>query len=218
MLKLTRRLFVLFLISLLLSLSIWRELLAQPAPTWQQARNYYYQQQYQAAIASFENYLKTTQDSPKSMVDIYRYLGDSYAQVGRFPDAIETWEKAIQIYNTSNSPDQIRSKIELKIDSAQAYINLGQTQKAIDLLDETLNLIQSYPALEASARGVLGNAYLNRGDLKKAFDSYSASLKIARSLNSSTIVLAALNNLTTTSLRMAKKIRHGCHWSATRKR
>jgi CHAT domain-containing protein/predicted negative regulator of RcsB-dependent stress response len=205
MLKLTRRLFVLFLISLLLSLGVWRELLAQSASTWQQARNYYEQQQYQAAIAGFEHYLKTTQDSPNEMVEIYRYLGDAYAQVGRFPDAIETWEKAIQIYNTNNSPDQNRSKIELKIDSAQAHINLGQTKKAIDLLDETLKLTQSFKDLEASARGVLGNAYLNRGDLEKAFDSYSTSLKIARSLNSPTIVLAALNNLTTTSLRMANK-------------
>jgi high-affinity Fe2+/Pb2+ permease len=64
MLKLTRRLFVLFLISLLLSLGVWRELLAQSASTWQQARNYYYQQQYSSAIAGFEAYLKTTQDSP----------------------------------------------------------------------------------------------------------------------------------------------------------
>jgi tetratricopeptide (TPR) repeat protein len=204
MLKSIRRLFVLFLISLLLSLGVWRELLAQPFPTLQLARNYYYQQQYSSAIAEFEKYLISTQGSPNERVEIYRYLGSSYAQVGRFSDAIETWEKAIQIYDSSNSPDLNRSSTLLKIDSAQAYINLGQTKKAIDLLDAILNA-QPLPELEASARGVLGNAYLNRGDLEKAFESYSASLKIARSFNSPTIVQAALNNLTTTSLRMANK-------------
>ncbi|NJO93770.1 MAG: tetratricopeptide repeat protein [Hydrococcus sp. RM1_1_31] len=192
------KLLFIFLISVLLSLYIFKGVVAQPSQL-KQAQQYYEQGQYQTAIAILESYLKTSENDK---LEAYYPLGKAYAAVGQFGAAIRLWDKAILAYQNKGNN---RELAQVSISQAQAYIDLGQAEKAIEILNQMSVKVQSTPELEASTRGVLGNAHFNQGNWDKAIKAYLASLKLSRTTQRIDLVSAALNNLTTTSLRLVQK-------------
>jgi CHAT domain-containing protein/Flp pilus assembly protein TadD len=200
MLKRFSKLFILFLVSLLLSFIVGSQrLLAQPSQL-QQAQQYYEQGQYQNAIAILESYLKTSQGD---RLEVYSSLGEAYAAVGKVGEAIEIWEQGILAYrHLDNLSPELA---ELLIKQSQAYINLGQNQKAISLLEEATKISKPFPRLYSLALGTQGNAYLQQGKFERAIESYRASLDLSQPLGNSPLILTALNNLTTASLKLSQK-------------
>jgi CHAT domain-containing protein/predicted negative regulator of RcsB-dependent stress response len=200
MLKRFSKLFILFLVSLLLSLLVGsQQLIALPSQL-KQAQQDYEQGQYQNAIAILESYLKT---SPSERLEIYYPLGEAYAAVGKVGEAIGVWEQGVLAYrHLNNSSPELA---ELLIKQSQAYINLGQNQKAISLLEEATKISKSFPALYSLALGTQGNAYLQQGKFERAIESYRASLDLSQPLGNSPLILTALNNLTSASLKLSQK-------------
>ncbi|MCU0537193.1 MAG: tetratricopeptide repeat protein, partial [Hydrococcus sp. Prado102] len=179
---------------------------AQTIPL-EQARSAYLGGQYQQAIAILENYLKTSENEVPA--EVYRYLGAAYQQIGQLSQAIENADKAIALYRDKEDANSRRQLATVTVEQAQAYLGLGQNQKAIALLEQAIAIVDDVQNREISARaqGVLGNAYLQSGDYPQAIEAYEQTLAIARDKNWVAIESAALNNLTTASSRLAGKYR-----------
>ncbi|NJO93635.1 MAG: tetratricopeptide repeat protein [Hydrococcus sp. RM1_1_31] len=96
-----KRLFVIFLVSLLLSLLVGSTQIIAQSSQLQQAQHYYEQGQYQSAIAILESHLKTGENDK---LEVYYPLGKAYAAVGQLGEAIKILEQGILAYrNHENS-------------------------------------------------------------------------------------------------------------------
>lgn len=183
-------------------------LIPQEVPL-QQAQSYYSLGQYQEVITLLEGYLETATSPSTAAAAAHRYLGAAYQQIGQLGAAIRHWEQALQWARGSKDILQIRSVVELLSEQAQAYLGLGQTQKAISWLREALTRASQIPepTTEARVQGVLGNAYLLSGNELEAIQAYRRSLELARASGKVELASAALNNLTAASTRLAEKYR-----------
>lgn len=144
---------------------------------------------------------------------------EQYYEKGEVGKAIRTWDALILTYRNKNDPQSRRLIAELLIDQAQAYIKLGQAQKATALVTEALTLAKEIQAwgITALAQGVLGNAQLLSGDFKGAITSYSVSLELARTQNQPHLIVALLNNLTNAYNRLTQKYEQEAQWALQEK-
>lgn len=95
----------------------------------------------------------------------YRILINLFAKVGRFGDAIKSFERLIEL-----EPENLDNYIDFSI----FLININQPQKAIDILDRALSRWPDNPTLLNN----LGIAYEESGRLKDAERAYRAALSI----------------------------------------
>lgn len=128
---------------------------------------------------------------------VYSNLGQAYRQIGKLDRAISVWEKAVQL--TQNRPlvSEQRSTAQLLIEQAQAYIDLGQHNVAIDKLNQAIKLAQaiSDPLTEAAANGALGNALWALGTYDNALAAHQKSFTLACQLQNPGYVATSLTNL-----------------------
>jgi tetratricopeptide (TPR) repeat protein len=205
-----KRLFVIFLLSLILSLLVaGKQLVAKPFQL-QQAQQYLAQGQYQSAIAILESFLKTSNEQDK--LKVYYPLARAYAAAGKVESAISVLEKGILAYRQSENSSKLA---RLLIEQSQAYTSLGQNQKAISLLTEAIELSKPNPQLHLLALGSQGNIYLQQGDLDKAIELYRASLKSSQ--KRSLFVLTILNNLTSAYLELSQKYQRNAEFALQEK-
>ena len=214
------RLSVLFGMALLLCLAIHTLPIAQPgviaqsapsqsfAPSQQveQGIAQYRAGQFEAAIALWQ----TALSQPLSQQDraiVYTNLAQAYRQIGKLDQTIFAWDQAIQIYQTEKTNDSQIQQIKAQIERAQAYSDLGQHQRAISSLKDTLALVRkiSDAKLEAAAQGSLGNAHWAAGEYDEALDAHQDSLTLARKLSDPTYISTALNNLGNTYASRAER-------------
>jgi tetratricopeptide (TPR) repeat protein len=203
-----RNLIILSLIGLSLALIVnlvqIPPLQAQEFPL-EQAKSYYQSGQYREVISLLENSLNAQEGNVSP--EIYRYLGLAYYQAGHLGQAIRSWDKAIKSYRSVQTDSSRRQIAGILSEQAQAYIGLGQNQKAIELATEAVSQATQVrePKLLAQSQGILGNAYLQSGQKEKALEVYLQTLKSATISHSLSLSSAALNNLTIVSNRLAQK-------------
>lgn len=144
---------------------------------------------------------------------------EEYYEKGELGKAIRTWDVLISTYRDKNDPSERYFLAELLIDQAQAYIKLGQAQKATVLVNEALNVAKEIENQEimAIAQGVLGNAQLLAGDFPEAIESYSTSLELLQSQNQPNLMVVLLNNLTNASNRLSHKYQQQAQWALPEK-
>ncbi|MCL1471852.1 CHAT domain-containing protein [Argonema antarcticum] len=116
---------------------------------------------------------------------VRRNLAAAFRQIGQIEPAIDQWEQAIKIYRQAGSST---ARIELGrsiAEQGQAYSELGQHKRAINLLQSALQIAQHNQdkLAEAAAMGGLANTYFALGDYEKALSFQENSLKIARELD-----------------------------------
>jgi CHAT domain-containing protein/cytochrome c-type biogenesis protein CcmH/NrfG len=176
---------------------------AQQFP-FQQAQSAYLDGQYHNTIELLENYLKT-EDAPSAQT--YQLLGEAYQKIGQTSKAIHTFDKAIEIYRTQEKEDDRKELALILNKQAQAYITIGQNQKAISLTSEAYQIADSLKdsATASQSQGILGNAYFMTGDDESAITAYKQSLKLAQSQNLSALEASALNNLSNASESASQK-------------
>ncbi|HEY9873174.1 MAG TPA: CHAT domain-containing protein [Candidatus Obscuribacterales bacterium] len=128
---------------------------------------------------------------------VHTHLAEAYRQVGKLDRAIAHWDQAIQIYRAQNNDNSRGLIAQLLTQQAQAYSNLGQHQRAINLLNSAINIPQKNPdpIVAVIAQGALANAYRGLGDYEKALTANLASLKIAQELKNPNYITTAWNNL-----------------------
>ncbi|MBD2207422.1 CHAT domain-containing protein [Calothrix sp. FACHB-1219] len=157
---------------------------------WQKAKE---------AITNSLNLLQANLDKNKQKIlaQALEIKGELQLTTGDAASAVQTWQQTTVIY--SKLSDNI-GKIKSQLHQAQAFQNLGFYRRAITILDEVKQALQTQPdsVLKIKTLLMLGNALNLTGDLQQAEANLQQSLKIAQSLqppqDQSTIYLG-LGNL-----------------------
>jgi CHAT domain-containing protein len=120
----------------------------------------------------------TTEDWDKAR--IYTRLGALCYQVNRYGDAISWWDKAATIYRRSQNSRSQQHLAKTALDQAQAYLAIGQYERAIASARQAArDELKLPPPVAAIAWGTLANAYARSGDLDSALVNYDKSYMLA---------------------------------------
>jgi CHAT domain-containing protein len=136
--------------------------------------------------------------TPSAQAVVHQNLAQAYRRMGKLDRAITQWEQAVEIYRSQpKGQASLKALVQVQIEQAQAFNDLGQHERSVTLLQSTVALARQIadPKLEAAAQGSLGNAYWSLGEYESALVAQQASLTLARKLQEPTYVSNALNNL-----------------------
>ncbi len=100
-------------------------------------------------------------------VDINRYLGLAYSELGEHESGVEYFLKAAE-----SNPDPI-----LYMTIGQSYYKLKKIDKALDFLMRAVHSTEDN-AIEQKSRFLLGNIYIEENELSKAEDQYKKVLSL----------------------------------------
>ncbi|MBE7384799.1 MAG: CHAT domain-containing protein [Leptolyngbya sp. SIO1E4] len=234
--RLTRRLFrVWFLCSLLLALGLGSPshrlffhspALAQAPPSAQLVQDgvdAYNQGDYGTAIAAWQQALETyPANAPADRAIIHENLARAYQRVGETTAAINAWEAAAEAYQQSENATQFGRMLT---EQAQAYISLGQHQRAAELLcgvdpvavtegsDSSVGCEGGAFAIaeamddgvgQAAALGSLAETYRLRGNYDTAQSLLAVGLQRVRTQNLPQYEAPLLNSLGNTYGRLSR--------------
>lgn len=172
----------------------------------------YQAQDYQGAIASWQNALNTYQNSHDlaNIAIIWVNLAKAYQQVGQLNETINAWEQSIAYYRQTGNSQKVA---RLLTEQAQAYIQQGNNREAIALLcgSSTAECLpgtaiaisqqQKDQLTQVAALGTLGEAYRLRGQHEQAIEY----LKEAQKLDHSDYQISLLNSLGNTYFAIARR-------------
>lgn len=183
------------------------------ASQWvQQGVERYQAEDYQGAIALWQNALNTYQNTNNSVnaAIVLGNLAKAYQQVGQFDKAINTWEQLIFYYRQTENLQKVG---RLLTEQAQAYMQQGKNRQAIALLCNSptreclpgtalaIARQQKDQLTEVAALGALGEAYRLRGQYDQAIEY----LKEAQQLEHLDYQFSLLNSLGNTYLAVARR-------------
>ncbi|MUG97443.1 CHAT domain-containing protein [Scytonema sp. UIC 10036] len=135
------------------------------------------------AIKNSLNLLPTSdrEDQRRVLAKTLEIQGKLQLATGDASSALSTWQQATKIY--SELYDTTGS-IQNQMNQAQAFQALGLYRRAITILNDVKQTLQTQPDSSLKARALLslGNTLSVSGDLQKAEDNLQQSLKIAQSL------------------------------------
>lgn len=162
----------------------------------------YQKNQFSEAIAFWEQALSQLLSNEDKVI-VYNNLAQAYRKIGQLDQAIEAWEKAIQLSPFNNELEVAKFKIE----QGQTYSELGQHEQAIKLLESVLKIAKENKdeELAAIAQGSLANSYWALGDYSTALIAGQASVIIAQNINNNSYLATALNNLGNIYFSLAEK-------------
>ncbi|MCZ8046817.1 MAG: CHAT domain-containing protein [Microcystis sp. LE19-41.2A] len=133
-------------------------------------------------------------DARKAEADQLLQQGIQQYQTSQFREALQSWEKALQIYREiGDRQGEANSLGSLGI----AYGSLGQYQKAIEYHQQYLTIAREIGDRqgEANSLGSLGIAYSSLGQYQKAIEYHQQSLAINREIGDRAGEALSLNNL-----------------------
>jgi len=182
---------------------------ATPAPTAvvNQGIELYNAGDFRGAIAVWVKSLseKGEDNQQESDIQVRQYLARAYQQIGEIDKTINYLNQVIDFYRSANNTQQVGRMLT---EVAQAYSDLGQHKRAINLLcgdmgkqqcteDSALGIATSEQdgLGEAAANGSLGNALYFLGEYDRAIQVLGASYKKAGELENRGYLMAAANNL-----------------------
>ena len=141
----------------------------------------------------------------ESDIQVRKYLARAYQQIGEIDKTINYLNQVTDFYRTTNNTQQVGRMLT---EVAQAYSDLGQHKRAINLLcgdmdkqqcteDSALGVATHHKDSlgEAAANGSLGNALYFLGEYERAIKVLEASYKKAGELENRSYLMAAANNL-----------------------
>lgn len=188
----------------------------EPSQLVQQGVTKYQNQEYQAAIALWQQALasyQTTADNPNTVI-VLENLARASQQIGQTEQAIAFWSQVTEKYQQSGNQQQLGRSLT---EQAQAYSKFGQHRQAIALLcgsvfnskcqpGSALQLAQEQQDKlgEIAALGSLGETYRLRGDYQNAASYAQKSLAAAQLINNSQLTMSALNSLGNTYSSLAQ--------------
>jgi CHAT domain-containing protein/Tfp pilus assembly protein PilF len=126
----------------------------------------------------------------------YQALGENLNKSGKYPEALEMFEKALQINKNLNARSGIGEALN---QMGLVYSNLGEYNKAVEKISEAAGLMKEENNTSGLA-GVynhLGIVLQMSGKVEKAFEYFSNSLKIYEESKDQINIVAVLSNLGT---------------------
>ncbi|GBE73664.1 hypothetical protein myaer87_08910 [Microcystis aeruginosa NIES-87] len=130
----------------------------------------------------------------KAEADRLLQQGIQQYQTSQFREALQSWEKALQIYREiKNRQGEMLSLGALGL----TYDSLRQYQKAIEYHQQSLAIAREldYRQVESLSLSSLGLAYRSLGQYQKAIEYHQQSLAIAREIGDRSGEANSLNNL-----------------------
>jgi tetratricopeptide (TPR) repeat protein len=93
-------------------------------------------------------------------------LALAYRQIGNLNEAVQQLEQAIQIYRSQKNEATQQREAQLLVEQGQTYSDLGQQQRAIQLLQSALEIAQknNWQPIQSAALVALGKAYWAGGN------------------------------------------------------
>lgn len=127
------------------------------------AYTYFKQKNYTKATEHFNAFIKTKRDDKVRLNDAYLRLGDGYFVSSDYRNAINAYEKAIDL-----------SAIDSDYPFFQKAISVGYLGNASKKISELETFIRQYPdsKLRDDALYELGNSYVKANDTNKALEAY----------------------------------------------
>ncbi|MFH1868376.1 MAG: tetratricopeptide repeat protein [Candidatus Omnitrophota bacterium] len=110
-------------------------------------------------------FYERTQKYALNNLRVYNNLGAIYYNKGRNKEAVEMYNKALEI-----NPNHIEAYNNLGV----LYFNTGEDEKALAMLNKAIRIKPDY----AQAHNNLGNVYLKKGMLKETIYSYKRAISI----------------------------------------
>jgi len=111
--------------------------------------------------------------------------GNDFYQQGKFIQAIEVWETALQ------NAQQFNTLLQL----SNAYQALGDYNSALNVIQQAISVADGIPEHEVLAHSYLGDILLALQQPDKAFEELEKYLSIARTLDNKLILATLLNNM-----------------------
>ncbi|MDO6598299.1 tetratricopeptide repeat protein [Oceanihabitans sp. 2_MG-2023] len=144
------------------------------------AYTYFKQKNYTQATPYFNQFITKRKEDPVRRNDAYLRLGDGYFVSSQYNEAIQAYNKAIQI-----------GEIESDYAFFQKALSAGYAGDAAKKISELETFISKYPksTLRDDAMYELGNSYVKAGNTEKAMQSYN---RLNSEYNSSVFVPKAL--------------------------
>ena len=139
----------------------------------------YYKGQYHEAVVNDIRVISTARDFHDVVLfgDVHNHLSMVYRIIGEFDLALEESETAIEIAQKLNNQSLLAYAISNK---GRVLINQGEFSTGLDLLNEALAITQESHNIigEAKIFGDISKALLNMGDVLKAKETFSHTLKL----------------------------------------
>lgn len=172
---------------------------------------HYQQGEYIQAIAQWQQALAQPQ-TRNTQIRLHRNLANAYQRLGSAPaEAIFHWDQVLDLAQSSpnqNSRLSSQEQAQIQVEQAQLYDAMGQHQRAIDLLQEALIVLDGDRPSELAALGALGNAYSALGRYQEAIVAHETSLSYAQALNQPQAIATALSNLANTHSFRARRAQY----------
>jgi len=135
--------------------------------------------------------LKTAKETGDSLLIIRSYRMNGYAlmNLAKNPQAIEVFQKALDLAASDKSNSKVKDQIKFILNSiALAYTDMGNYPKALDFHFKSLVIREAEGnKLDISiALNNIGLVYYRMSNYQKAIDFYSQCLKIKRELGDNT--------------------------------
>lgn len=115
-------------------------------------------------------YLENTTPTGKSLIRI----GFAYSQLGRYREAIDTYQKALRLVRSGEFGQQTH------VVKAQAFIGLGfiayQQGKFDEAIQYYTNVVEQDTVGVSKAQHNLGKIYAGRGEIEKAIDAHQHAI------------------------------------------
>lgn len=173
--------------------------------------DYYQRGDYVRAIAQWQQALAQPQ-TRNTQIRLHRNLANAYQRLGSAPaEAIFHWDQVLDLAQPSpnqNSRLSSQQQAQIQVEQAQLYDAMGQHQRAIDLLQEALIVLDGDRPSELAALGALGNAYSALGRYQEAIVAHETSLSYAQALNQPQAIATALSNLANTHSFRARRAQY----------
>ncbi len=154
---------------------------------------YYQAGHYEQAIQVWRAALSETRPAQERLI-LHTNLAKAYQQLGKPEQAIAQWEQVLALTNQTN-PNSPHQRALVLAEQAQAYSQLGQHRRAIDLLTIAAQAPITDPQTIAAIQGGLGNAHWALGDYTAALAAYQLSLQNARQSGNAGTLTTALTNV-----------------------
>ncbi|ACK73865.1 TPR repeat-containing protein (plasmid) [Gloeothece citriformis PCC 7424] len=188
--------FTLFIVGLFLTLSInyfgGGSLKAQVNNIGSSLTDQGQQIDYSSTITDWKEKLQLANSSEAA--SIHLYLAISYRDIGKFGLAIKHFNEAHQFYHHQENAEKLAIVL---IEQARTHNQMGQPDRAISLISQTLNTLEvkKLAHLKAAAYQARGTAYSLKGQWDEAIDNYLSSRNVASVLQQNEQLLSSLNDL-----------------------
>ncbi|BAZ27191.1 TPR domain protein [Kalymmatonema gypsitolerans NIES-4073] len=149
----------------------------------------------QEAIQAYKQALALQQNDPPSQASTYKSMGLAYWNWGENKNALDSFDKALEIYRRIND---VSGQVGVLLSKENVYGTLGENQKALEQLQQAQRLLQQVPQDRLSQASILMNfasTYQSLGESQKALDYFQQARSLYKKVGFPSGEISALRQI-----------------------